>query len=69
MSGLEPAKRLKFLKKRDQDWNTPLLVTVKLGYRNPTKYMEMAEVLLQLGADPRRPDKDKWSCLYECIEK
>jgi ankyrin repeat protein len=31
--------------------------------------MEIAKVLLENGADPRRPDKDRWSCLHECIEK
>lgn len=69
LSGMDQQKKQKFLRKRDQDWNTPLLIAVKLGYRNPTKYMEIAEVLLQHGADPRRPDKDKWGCMHECIEK
>lgn len=31
--------------------------------------MEIAKILLENGADPRRPDKDKWSCMHECIEK
>lgn len=50
----------------DKLGNTPLTLTSKLAYRH-LDYFEIAEILLEKGADAKIRDRSGWSCVDEAV--
>ena len=52
---------------KDKYGNTPLILAVKLSYKNEDEYYKIIKTLLYHGADPTIRDLNNWSILDETL--